>query len=56
MLYLLMTIPAGFLAWNIVEPKSFMGAIGFLIIWGILDYVFGFLITIIVAVLSSLFK
>ena len=56
MLYLLMTIPAGFLAWNITEPESFIGAIGFLIVWGILDYVFGFLITIFVAMFSSLIK
>ena len=44
MLYLIMTIQTGFLAWNIVEPQTFIGAIGFLIIWGILDYAFSFIL------------
>ena len=56
MLHFLMSIPAGIAAWNIVEPESFFGAIGFLIVWGILDYVFGIALAFIIAILSSLFN
>lgn len=34
-----LSIVSGVLAWNWVEPESFLGAIGFLIIWGILSKV-----------------
>jgi len=51
-----MTIPAGFLAWNITEPESFLGALGFVFLWGIFDYIFGFLVTIIIAAFMSLFN
>jgi hypothetical protein len=51
-----MTIPAGFLAWHMVEPQSFIGAIGFIIVWSLLDYVFGFIATILIGIVASLFK
>lgn len=31
------SIFSGFLAWDWVEPESFWGAIGFLLLWGILS-------------------
>ena len=55
MLYLLMTIPAGIIAWNIVEPQSFWGALVFLFVWSILDYVFGFIATLLIGILASIF-
>jgi len=56
MLYLLMTIPAGILAWDIVEPHSFWGALGFLFVWSILDYVFGFVATLVIGIVASIFN
>ncbi len=32
-----LSIVSGVLAWNWVEPESFFGAIGFIILWGILS-------------------
>jgi len=32
---ILISIGSGVLAWNWIEPDSFLGAIGFIIIWGI---------------------
>jgi hypothetical protein len=32
------SIVAGFLAWNYIQPKSFGGGIGFLIVWGIMSW------------------
>ena len=55
MLHLLMSLPAGIVAWNWVEPESFFGAIGFIIVWGILDYVFGIAFSFIIAILASIF-
>ena len=34
-----LSIGSGMLAWNWIEPESFLGAIGFLIIWAILSKV-----------------
>lgn len=34
---ILISIISGVLAWNWVEPESFLGAIGFIIIWGVLS-------------------
>ena len=32
---IILTIGAGFLSWSLIEPDSFFGIIGFLILWGI---------------------
>ena len=32
---LILDIIAGIIAWKIVDPESFIGAIGFLIIWAV---------------------
>jgi hypothetical protein len=37
------SIVSGVLAWNWVEPESFGGGVGFIIIWGIFSYI-GYLI------------
>jgi len=37
------SIGSGVMAWNWIEPESFFGAIGFLIIWGILSKIGHFL-------------
>lgn len=34
-----LSIGSGVLAWNWIDPDSFLGAIGFLILWGILSKV-----------------
>ncbi len=33
------SICSGMLAWHITEPESFLGALGFLLVWGILSKV-----------------
>ncbi|MEI6680674.1 MAG: hypothetical protein WCL21_18845 [Mariniphaga sp.] len=38
-LTLALSIGSGILSWNWIEPHSFFGAIGFLILWGILSKV-----------------
>lgn len=37
------SIGSGIMAWNWVEPKSFFGAIAFLILWGLLSKIGHFL-------------
>jgi len=32
-----LSILSGILAWDLIEPDNFLGAIGFLIVWGILS-------------------
>jgi hypothetical protein len=41
-------IGAGILAWNMVEPESFFGAIGFIIVWGFLAKI-GHFIAVLIA-------
>ncbi len=36
-LTIVISIGSGILAWNWIEPDSFLGAIGFIIVWGILS-------------------
>jgi hypothetical protein len=38
-----LSIFSGVLAWDWVEPESFLGAIGFLIVWGIFSKIGHFL-------------
>lgn len=48
------SIGAGILSWNWIEPHSFWGVIKFLIVWGVFSYI-GHLITMgIVALFSSM--
>jgi len=44
-LTIVISIGSGILAWNWIEPDSFMGAIGFIIVWGVLSKI-GHLIAI----------
>lgn len=48
------SIGSGVMAWNWIEPESFLGAIGFLIAWGILSKIGHFLAMGIVAVLGGM--
>jgi hypothetical protein len=50
----IISIAAGVMAWDWVEPESFFGAVGFLIIWGILSKVGHLLAVAIVAILGGL--
>jgi hypothetical protein len=48
---ILLSIGSGVLAWNWIEPESFLGGVGFIILWGILSKVahfimFGIIMTI----------
>ena len=47
------SIGSGVLAWNWIEPNSFFGAIGFLIVWGILSKIGHFIAMAVVAVLDG---
>lgn len=43
-LHVVALVGSGVLAWNWVSPESFLGAIGFLIVWGILETIGYFLV------------
>jgi len=51
---ILISIGSGVLAWNWIDPESFLGAIGFLIVWGILSKVGHFLAMGLVALLGDM--
>ena len=51
---ILISIGSGVMAWNWIEPESFLGAIGFLILWGILSKVGHFLAMGLVALLGGM--
>jgi|TARA_B110000902_G_scaffold257870_1_gene326680 hypothetical protein len=48
------SIGSGVMAWNWIEPDSFFGAIGFLIIWGILSKIGHFLAMGLVAIMGGM--
>lgn len=48
------SIGSGVMAWNWIAPNSFFGAIGFLIVWGILSKVGHFLAMGLVALLGGM--
>ena len=48
------SIGSGIMAWNWIEPESFWGAIGFLILWGILSKVGHFLAMGLVALIGGM--
>ena len=48
------SIGSGTMAWNWIEPESFWGAIGFLILWGILSKVGHFLAMGLVALIGGM--
>ena len=50
---ILISIFSGVLAWKWIEPESFLGAIGFLILWGILSKIGHVLATGLVALLGG---
>ncbi|WP_343643331.1 hypothetical protein [Chryseobacterium sp.] len=52
-LYAVVIIGSGVLSWNWVEPKSFIGAIGFMLLWGILSYIGHFILIGIITLLSE---
>ncbi|MFZ4414661.1 MAG: hypothetical protein ACOYOV_16375 [Bacteroidales bacterium] len=51
---IVISIGSGILAWNWIEPQSFWGAIGFLILWGILSKVGHFLAMGLVALFGGM--
>lgn len=48
------SIGSGIMAWNWIDPDSFFGAIGFLIVWGILSKIGHFLAMGLVAIFGGL--
>jgi hypothetical protein len=48
------SIGSGVMAWNWIEPDSFFGAIGFLIVWGILSKIGHFLAMGLVAIMGGM--
>nr|WP_315088278.1 hypothetical protein [uncultured Chryseobacterium sp.] len=52
-LYAVVIIGSGVLSWNLTTPESFVGAIGFMILWGILSYIGHFILIGIIALLSE---
>ncbi|MDI9312517.1 MAG: hypothetical protein QM535_20065 [Limnohabitans sp.] len=54
--YIIVWIGSGIYAWDWVRPESFLGAIGFLIVWAIVGRIFfligGFIVTLIIHIFS----
>ena len=48
------SIGSGVVAWNWIEPDSFLGAIGFLIVWAILSKIGHFIAMALVAALGGM--
>jgi hypothetical protein len=48
------SIGSGIMAWNWIEPESFWGAIGFLILWGVLSKIGHFLAMGLVALFGGM--
>jgi hypothetical protein len=48
------SIGSGVMAWNWIEPDSFLGAIGFLIVWSILSKIGHFLAMGLVAIMGGM--
>lgn len=48
------SIGSGIMAWNWIEPNGFFGAIGFLIVWGILSKIGHFIAMGIVALFGGM--
>ena len=48
-------VGSGFLAWEWTEPNSFWSAVGFLIVWGILNKIGHFIVSLIVMGIASIF-
>lgn len=48
------SIGSGVMAWNWIEPDSFLGAIGFLIVWAILSKVGHFIAMALVAIMGGM--
>lgn len=48
------SIGSGIMAWNWIEPNSFFGAIGFLIVWGLLSKIGHFIAMGIVALFGGM--
>jgi hypothetical protein len=48
------SVGSGVMAWNWIEPDSFFGAIGFLIVWGILSKIGHFLAMGLVAIMGGM--
>lgn len=51
---IIISIGSGTMAWNWIEPESFAGAIGFLVVWGILSKIGHFLAMGLVALFSGM--
>jgi hypothetical protein len=48
------SIGSGVMAWDWIEPESFLGAIGFLIVWGVFSKIGHFLAMGLVALLGGM--
>jgi len=53
MIHLISALLTGYLAYLIVAPQSFLGILGFLIVWGILEQLLALLIGFLVVFFSD---
>ena len=53
MIHLISALLTGYLAYLIVAPKSFLGILGFLIVWGVLEQVLALVIGFLLAYFSD---
>jgi len=55
-IYAIAWVGTGTMAWNIVEPQSFWGAIKFLIVWAIFGMIVQFVATLIIGAIAALLE
>ena len=55
-IYIAAWVGTGTMAWNWVEPESFLGAIKFLIVWGIFGYIAQIVGGLIIAGITSMME
>lgn len=48
------SIGSGVMAWNWIDPDSFLGAVGFIILWGVLSKIGHFLAMGLVAIMGGM--
>lgn len=53
-LQILVALVSGYMAWNFTSPKSFLGVLGFLMVWAIFEWIGYTVVSLIgAAILSS---
>jgi len=56
LMHVFAVVGTGVLAWNTIEPSSFLGAVGFIVLWGLMETLAGWLLFFLSAALYGQFS